>query len=205
MRALLALLTAFLAGAALAQPGEAMRSILLVAKKDMADPNFRDSVVLITHGTSAPFGVIINRATEIPLSKALPGGERLKSRDGKLFFGGPVARDMVTYVFRSAKAREGAIHLTGDVYFGSSPAILDELLARDDPLDDLRIFAGYAGWAPGQLEAEIARGDWHLARVDAASIFAPKPEALWAELHRKAAGTKILAPPARRARPLTPA
>src|SRR5688572_3823991 len=114
MRMLFALLAVLLAGATLAQPGDAMRSILLVAKKDMADPNFRESVVLITHGTAAPFGVILNRQTEIPLSKALPKGDGLKDRDGKLFFGGPVARDTVTFVFRSPKAREGAIHLTAD-------------------------------------------------------------------------------------------
>jgi putative transcriptional regulator len=190
MRMLLAFLAALIAGPAFAQPDDAMRSILLVSKKDMADPNFRETVVLITHGTSAPFGVILNRQTEIPLSTALPKGDRLKHRDGKLFFGGPVARDTVTFVFRSAKAREGAIHLAADIYFASNADLLDELLARNEPLDGLRIFAGYAGWAPGQLEAEIARGDWHLSRVDAASIFAAKPETLWGELYRKAGGTR---------------
>lgn len=185
------LLVCALGGPVLALAADPMRSILLVARKDMRDPNFRDSVVLVLQGPAAPMGVIINKPLEIPLSKALPRGERLGKRDDRLFYGGPVQLDEVVFVFRSAKAREDVLRVTDDIYLGWNREILDELLARDEPLEGLRIFAGHAGWAPGQLESEIARGDWHLERADAAAIFGKRPERLWPELIRKASGTKI--------------
>ena len=178
---------------ALAEEAPKSKSIFLVAKKDMPDPFFRDSVVLITNASVAPIGVIINKPLEVKLSKALPDAEKLKARDERLYFGGPVKANDVIFVFRSKKPVENALRLLDGVYVTGSKEILDTLLARENPVEGLRIYAGHAGWAPGQLEGEIARGDWDLAPADEESIFASKPEELWLELHRRASRTKVRA------------
>ena len=178
---------------ALAEEAPKSKSIFLVAKKDMPDPFFRDSVVLITNAAVAPIGVIINKPLDVKLSKALPGAEKLEWSEEKLYFGGPVKANDVVFVFRSKKPFEDALRLLEGVYVTGSKEILDTLLARDNPVEGLRVYAGHAGWAPGQLEGEIARGDWDLAPADEASIFASKPEDLWLELHRRAARTKVRA------------
>ncbi|MGE5617131.1 MAG: YqgE/AlgH family protein, partial [Bacillota bacterium] len=76
-------------------------------------------------------------------------------------------------------------------YLSSDRELLDKLFQRDRPLEDVRVYAGHAGWAPGQLEREIARGDWYLAPADAHTIFDARPEAMWPALLRKAMATKV--------------
>jgi len=168
-----------------------VQALLLVARKDLPDPFFRNAVVLVTNATIAPIGVIINRPLEVKLSKALPDEKGLALRDEVLFFGGPIEADELVFVFRAAKPPEEALPIMDGLYFGNSRALLEKMLARDTPFEGLRIFAGHAGWGPGQLEEEIARGDWHLAPADAASVFTSKPEGLWPQLYLRTFATKI--------------
>lgn len=175
-----------------AQPAN-VKSILLVARKDLPDPFFRDSVVLVTRpGGGAPIGVIINKATELPLARVFSDIERLQSREEKVFFGGPVMPEQLVFVFRAAVAPDEAVEVLEGVYMSPNRKVLRELLGRENPLEGLRVFAGFAGWAPGQLESEIARGDWHLAAADARTVLEKKPERLWEELERRASGVVAL-------------
>ena len=172
-----------------AQP---MKSILLVARKNLPDPNFRDSVVLVTRSAAlAPVGVIVNRPTDVPLSRVFPDIERLRSRDDKLFFGGPVMPDQLLVVFRAAVPPTEAIEVLEGVYMSSSGELLRELLGSDNPVEGLRVFAGHAGWAPGQLESEVTRRDWHLVTADARMVLEMEPESLWKELERRASATTV--------------
>ena len=174
-----------------ANDAQSMKSILLVARKDLPDRFFRDSVVLITPSASGPpIGVIVNRPTEVPLSKVFPDMEKLGSVEEKLYFGGPVMPQQLVAVFRAAAPREGALEVLDGVYMSSDRDLFKELLARPNPVDGLRIFAGYAGWGPGQLESEVARGDWHLAPADARTLFGIKPDRLWGVLERRASAKK---------------
>ena len=166
-------------------------AIFLVARKDMPDPFFHESVVLVTNATESPVGVIINKPLPLTLANAIPNASPLQDRDDKLFFGGPVQTEDVVFVFRAKKEPENAMRLMEGVYVSGNRELLETLLARKDPVDGLRIFAGHAGWAPGQLEAEIQRGDWALAPADASAIFRSKPEELWPELRARASRTKI--------------
>jgi putative transcriptional regulator len=191
VRKLLAILGLFFIGLPVCAEESGVRALLLVARKDMPDPFFRNSVVLVTNATIAPLGVIINKPTDVKLSKALPDEKALASREDKLFFGGPVAADELVFVFRAAKRPEEALPIKDDLYFSTSKALLEKMLAREDPLDGLRVFAGHAGWGPGQLEGEIQRGDWYLAPADAGIVFSAKPEGLWPELYSRTAATKV--------------
>jgi putative transcriptional regulator len=177
---------------AFADDASAMKSIFLIARKDLPDPFFRESVVLVTHrGDAAPVGVIINKPTPLALGRKIPELESLAAREEKVYFGGPVGIDGLVAVFRAASTPDDSIEVLEDVYMSSSREILRELLARQNPVSGLRVYAGYAAWAPGQLEAEIARGDWHLARAEIGAIFDKKPQDLWKDLENRAAAKKV--------------
>ena len=170
-----------------------MKSILLVARKNLPDPFFRDSIVLVTgSGGPVPVGVIVNRPTDVPLSRVFSDIEWLRSQDEKLFFGGPVMPEQLLVVFRAAVPPTEAIELLEGVYMSPSGELLRELLGRERPIDGLRVFAGHAGWAPGPLESEVARGDWHLVIADARMVLEMEPEKLWQELERRASATTVL-------------
>jgi putative transcriptional regulator len=150
-------------------------------------------VVLVTnYGGRAPIGVIVNRPTGIALAKVLPDIERLRSSDEKVFFGGPVRRAELVVLFRAEVVPAEAIEVVDGVGMSSSARLVRELLDREAP-GELRVFAGHASWGRGQLEAEVARGDWHLAPADAAAIFGRNPENLWQELDRKTSAIVTLA------------
>jgi putative transcriptional regulator len=192
-RAVLAGLTAccLALGSAAAEPANE-RAEFLVARKDMPDPNFHDAVVLVTRrGPGGAVGFIVNRPTDIPLGKALPDAKRLKGLDDKLYFGGPVMHDVVIFMFRSARARSGATEILPGVQASSDRPLLEELLARDKPTAGLRVYAGLAGWGPGQLESELDRGDWRRLAADAQSIFDEQPVTLWARLYRRAFAVQV--------------
>ena len=159
-----------------------LTTILLVARAELPDSNFKDSVVLVMNNIGpAPAGVIINRPTRIAVSRLFPDLERLAQLDDKLYFGGPVETALVSFLFRTDTPPEHATQVLDGVHFSTNGELLRKLLGRDKPMDGLRIFIGHSGWAPGQLEAEIARGDWALAPAETDTIFDRKSEHPWPE------------------------
>ena len=187
----LCLLLLFGPSPAFADQQGSMSSIFLVARKDLSDPNFRDSVVLITHRGSAPVGVIINKPTKFSLGESLPDLDESPVREAKLYFGGPVNAQGVVGVFRAERKPDDSVEMLAGIHMSFSREVLREVLGGKAPANGVRIYAGHASWGPGQLEAEIARGDWHLARADAAAIFATKPETLWTQMERRASASKV--------------
>ena len=158
-------------------------AIFLVARRGMTDPNFSETVVLVTQPPSGrPTGVIINRPLDELLSNVFPDQPALKGRRDVLYFGGPVARQGLVFLVRSAKPPEGAMRLLRDVFFTSDIELIETLFKRKDPLNGLRVYAGYAGWGPDQLHKEIARGSWHVVPADAATVFDKDPAGIWPEL-----------------------
>jgi len=157
-----------------------LTTILLVARAELPDPNFKNSVVLVMNNIGpAPTGVIINRPTTIGVSRLFSDLERLAQLDDKLYFGGPVDISSVSFLFRAETPPEHATEVLGGVYISTNRELLRKLLGREKPMEGLRIFIGYSGWSPGQLEAEIARGDWALAPAEAGAIFDRKSEHPW--------------------------
>jgi putative transcriptional regulator len=157
-----------------------LTAILLVAHSDLRDPNFADSVVLVMNNLGpAPIGLVVNRPTEIPVARLFPDLKRLAQLHDKLYFGGPVELESVWFLFRAAKPPQHAIQAFSGIYLSASRELLLQLLGREKPMDGLRIFIGHSGWAPGQLEAEIARGDWTLDHADPGVIFEGKSEHPW--------------------------
>ena len=183
----LVLATVLLAGNAHA--AEPLPALLLVASERIDDPRFRQTVVLvIRHGgpRSGAIGVIINRPLRMPLRQIFPGIPE-PSQLPSLHYGGPVSPENIVFLFRTAQTvPPDVLQVHPRVYLAQSPQLLGRLLHRDLPSERLQVFAGYAGWSPGQLEGEIRRGDWLLLPVDDDMLFPNSPQQLWKELHRRA-------------------
>ena len=146
-----------------ADDAKPLTAILLIARDDLPDSDFADSIVLAMNNLGpAPAGIIINRPMPVPVSQLFPDLKHLAQVRDKVYFGGPVEFGSVSFLFRAATPPEHAIQACDGVYLSADRKLLLQLLGRDKPMDGLRIFVGHAGWAPGQLEAEIARGDWTL-------------------------------------------
>lgn len=160
------------------QPG-----VFLIADPSLNDPNFRQTVILLwSHGEQGTHGVIINRPTRTLLSQALPKASALKDVNLTLYFGGPVVQEQPILLFRHSKELQEGQRVFADVYVSTSLDVLQPL--RDSPALEgvLRVYAGHAGWAPGQLASEMAQGAWHVMRGDVHSIFNPDPSDVWSKL-----------------------
>jgi putative transcriptional regulator len=163
-------------------------AVFLIANPGLQDPNFRETVVLVTHPREGgPWGVIINRPLDHRLTEVFTEYETLKNRKDVLFFGGPVAREGLVFLVRSMKPPPRAVPVLRDVYFISDIDWIEELLQRPEPTRGLRVYSGYAGWAPGQLQREIERGGWHVLPADAETVFDKDPARIWPELIKRAA------------------
>lgn len=158
------------------QAVEAPNAVLLVARPELADPNFRESVVLVTQAPDAStVGVILNRPPQ-----------RRHAKSGKAIgLGGPVAPGALVALFRSAKKPEGqSFHVLKGVYLSMQPATLDALFAG--PAESYRLYSGFSGWAPRQLESEMVRDSWYILPASESVIFRDDMRGLWRELVEKA-------------------
>lgn len=157
-----------------------LTAILLIGRAELPDPDFADSVVLVMNNLgTAPVGVIVNRPTRIGVSELFPELKQLARLQDKVYFGGPVDFGSIWFLFQAAAPPGNAVQAFNGVCLSADRELLLRLLSREQPTDGLRIFVGHAGWAPGQLEAEINRGAWNLKRADADSIFNGKYEHPW--------------------------
>jgi putative transcriptional regulator len=182
-RLLAAALVAPCAGifAAFAQDAALANGVFLVAKPDLPDPNFRETVVLITQpdAASGPLGVIINRPLAARLSDAMPGIGVIPELSNQIYGGGPVARNRVLFLVRSREPAPRSLQVLDDVYLTGDPELPAKIARGDLKADSYRAFVGYSGWAPRQLQAEIAAGGWYLTPADADMIFAVDASSVW--------------------------
>jgi len=158
---------------------------LLVATPLLGDPNFKRAVVLIVEHevTEGTLGVVLNRPTKIPVGQVLDQWTELITDPSVLFRGGPVAQNSALALAMVPGTEEPL----GWRALDGAPALARlGLLDLDAPpgllataITSLRVYAGYAGWSPGQLEAEIDEGAWFVLPADPRDIFAAEPEQLW--------------------------
>ncbi len=184
---LLLLLAALLGSAspATAQTGNNPNGVFLVATPALVDPNFRGSVVLVTQAPDGgTLGFIVNRPGRRSLAQILPDNALLKRFTEPLYQGGPVEAAGLFAVFRAKENPQGALRVLGDVSFAIDPAVVESVLHA--PPEQVRFFNGYAGWAPGQLAAELERGGWYVLNADAGNVFRKDMDKLWEELVRRA-------------------
>jgi putative transcriptional regulator len=164
----------------------------LVAAKSMEDPRFRETVILLVrYDSNGAMGVIVNVPTGVSISSALPNIRELRKRTDKVFIGGPVAWNQLFMLIRTDKPPEGSLRVFKHTYVSSSMTALRHM-ARDRKRGDrFRVFAGYAGWAGGQLEREVARGSWYVMESEEKLIFDKEPSDLWQQLISRRSGIMV--------------
>ncbi|MDJ0926266.1 MAG: YqgE/AlgH family protein [Gammaproteobacteria bacterium] len=157
------------------------RGQFLVASRDLRSPTFSETVILLLfYGDSGALGLIINKPMDVKPSDALPRVEGLAEYRGNLYLGGPVETGTMHTLLRMNNPPQPAVEILQGVHLAS----LEEALLTDSSSDPafLRLYVGYAGWAPGQLENELARGDWHIRPATEEQVFASDPDQVWQEL-----------------------
>jgi putative transcriptional regulator len=182
-----ALLSSFPAGPKLfaqSRKAEQLRpGRLLVANRDLRDPNFAESVILIIdHSEDGAFGLIINRPTRINVAEGLPQLRGADGYHGPAYLGGPVSRNAVMALLRDKDEPHPPKHVFGDVYLISRKAEVEAALSAGAGSDDLRLYVGYSGWGAGQLENEVKRGDWYIFDPSEKVVFDPEPDTVWSRL-----------------------
>lgn len=171
---------------------------LLVATPALADPNFdRAVVLLLDHDEEGSLGVVLNRPTPVDVADILEGWGDLAGAPGVVFQGGPVSLDSALGVAvipgeegsaSGVRSRPGRGEPIGWRRVHGAIGLVDldtppELLAP--ALGSLRIFAGYAGWGPGQLEDELIEGAWYVVESEPGDVSSPDPERLWRAVLRR--------------------
>jgi putative transcriptional regulator len=168
---------------------DSLKGHLLVAGPTLVDPNFWRTVVLVgEHSEEGALGVVLNRVSETTVEEAVPELASLVETDALVHVGGPVQRSAIVVVADFVEPERAAALVLDSVGF---------LPARVDPqelgeLRRARVFAGYAGWGPGQLDAELEEGSWIVERARPEDVFADEPERLWQTVLRRMGGPYAL-------------
>jgi len=157
--------------------------VFLVARRGLPDSNFTETVLLLlSYGPGGALGLVLNRPSDVELSVLTPRISDFADRDDPLYIGGPVPGDELFVLVRDDAPPDGAERVFGGVWASHDPEFLRRVAREGVPRDRLRVYAGYAGWAPGQLDRELERGDWHVVVPDEQTIFAPRPVETWKKL-----------------------
>jgi putative transcriptional regulator len=165
---------------------DSLRGFLLVAGPRLEDPNFRRTVVLIgEHGTDGAMGVVLNRPTPVTVADAVPPLAELVAEGDVVHLGGPVQPRAVV-VLADFVDTTAAPDLVLDTV-GFLPGEI-ESAADVGPVRALRVFAGYAGWSPGQLEDELEDGSWLVLPARVSDVFGNAPDRLWRSVLRRQGG-----------------
>jgi putative transcriptional regulator len=159
---------------------------VMVASRNLSDPNFAKTVVLLVHyDAKGVVGLILNRRTDVPLSRVLQGLTAAKDRSDPVYLGGPVETPAVFALLKSSPKVEGAKHIFGGVYLISTKALFEQTIsARPDP-NLFHVYLGYAGWNNDQLRKEVELGAWFIFQADAGTVFNSDPDSLWPQMIRK--------------------
>jgi putative transcriptional regulator len=155
---------------------------ILVVNEKLGDPNFAQSVILIVQFDKevGSVGLIINRQTQITVSRVFP--KMKQAAKDPVYMGGPLEITGVQALLRLPEKPNQAMHVAGDTYVTASEELIEKSVVSQTDPSKFRLYLGYAGWAPGQLEAEIQVGAWSLISGDAGIIFDRDPESLWSRL-----------------------
>ena len=159
---------------------------LLVASRSLGDPHFAETVVLLVRcDAQGVVGLILNRRTDVPLSRVLEGLKAAKDRSDPVYLGGPVETPAVFALFQSPAKIEGAENIFGAVYLITAKSLFEQTVStRPDP-GVFHVYLGYAGWTIGQLRREVELGAWFIFPADANTVFSANPDSLWSQMIRK--------------------
>lgn len=155
---------------------------VLVATDKLGDPAFAQSVILIVNrDDQGTVGLMVNRRTNVPLSKIFPHHKRAGT--DPVYIGGPVDLRLAQALLRSSSQIGNATRVLGEVYDTADRDAIEKGMDSHAGPSRFRLYLGYAGWAPGQLEREIMLGAWSVMDGSAAIVFDTHPDSLWTRLN----------------------
>jgi putative transcriptional regulator len=166
---------------------ESLRGTLLVAAPALADPNFQRTVVLVTeHTDEGAMGLVLNRPTETTVVEAAPELAPLTGPEERVHQGGPVQPRAVVVLAEFADPDAAAHLVIDDIGFVRADADLEEMGFETRRG---RVYAGYAGWGPGQLEDELEDEGWIVVEDPLPDeLFSPGPDGLWHDVLERQGG-----------------
>lgn len=149
---------------------------ILLASRELLDPNFEGTVVLVGfYGDEGAYGLVLNRLSHMPISEIFDGFSGLDFKR-EIFIGGPVQQDELQILQITESPMEGALMVGSGIYVGGKWESINQMLEDKEVLT--RIFLGYCGWGPDQLEAEIRAGIWEVYEIDIKRLLLDSPEKL---------------------------
>jgi putative transcriptional regulator len=169
---------------------ESLAGQLLLASPTLLDPNFARTVVLVgVHSDEGAMGVILNRPSEVTVGDAVPQLEETVGGEEPVFVGGPVQRGSIVFLAEFEDPAPAGLLVLGRIGFPAPEAEIEELAGATARA---RVFAGYAGWGSGQLDAEVADGDWISHSALPEDVFTDVPEELWGRVLTRKGGSYAL-------------
>jgi putative transcriptional regulator len=163
---------------------ESLRGQLILASPALTDPNFARTVVLIAeHTAEGAMGLVLNRPAASTVEEAVPDLAWLTGGREPVYVGGPVAETAVIVLAEFDRPELAGAIVEGDLGFIGADADDEEHLAG--AVRRARVFAGHAGWGPGQLEEELAEEAWIVEPPRREEVFTDAPKALWADVLRR--------------------
>ena len=153
---------------------------LLIATQGMKDSRFAETVIFVLdYGIHGAVGLIINRPYKVDTSKLMP---EVKGGSDTVYFGGPVDTHRLRILIRTDTPPAEVRPVFKDVYESSNMDLLQRLIDDKEMAEAFHVYAGYAGWAPLQLDTEIQSGGWRVLSGDVEAIFTMKPAEVWLKL-----------------------
>ena len=158
-----------------------MAPALLLSMPQLDDPNFRRTVILLCqHSVEGAWGLVLNRPTGTPAVQAVRLEPPVSTENNlELWVGGPVEPERGCILMGEDPDDEEAVEVCDGIYISGSAALLRRLLEHADPPPRTRLLMGYAGWGPGQLDAELRESAWLISEVDPQLIFTVKAGEMW--------------------------
>ena len=162
-----------------------LRGQLLVAGPALLDPNFHRTVVLVCeHGEEGAMGLVLNRPSDAPIVDAIPDLDWVvQTGDELVYVGGPVAPNGVIVLAEWSDPSQAVVLVDDDL--GFVPGDVEDVDALAAAVRRARVYAGHAGWGPGQLEDELADEAWIVESPRRAELFSDDPEGLWSAVLRR--------------------
>jgi putative transcriptional regulator len=170
---------------------DSLRGQLLIASASLVDPNFRRTVVLVAeHGDEGAMGLVLNRPSPTEVAEAVPALEVMVEPGATLYLGGPVQPESVVVLGEFREPDEAAVVVTGRIGFMPADSDPEDVAGATDRI---RVYAGYAGWGAGQLEAELEEESWIVEPARPDDVFGEAGD-LWGDvLRRKGGRYRVLA------------
>ena len=164
---------------------QSLKGQLLIAGPALVDPNFRRTVVLVgEHSEEGALGLVLNRASEATVEEAVPELDILVDSFAPVHFGGPVQPSAIVVLADFVEPDRAGSLVLDSVGFLPAETDPDEL----GELRRARVFAGYAGWGPGQLDDELDEGSWIVEPALPEDVFTEDPDELWGQVLRRKGG-----------------